>query len=115
VAVTNLTPGRATRQVGAVGCEKGCRLTGFSVPMIRLDQVRIAVHGVRQADPAGDVIPPAELVRRERWRPSENAQVAPVGPALVITSVADPFSRDPVMVSAVDAALPVPVGGGRRR
>ena len=50
---------------------------------------------MRQADPAGDVMPPAELVRRDRWRPAEPAQVAPVGPALVISSAADPFSTGP--------------------
>jgi putative ABC transport system permease protein len=104
--VKDLAVGRTTRQVGVVGCAEGCRLTGFSIPIER-DTIRVVVYGVRQPD-GPDVVPAAELVRRDRWRPSELAQVGALGSALVISSLATPFNVAAIQVAAVDAALPVP-------
>jgi FtsX-like permease family protein len=104
--VKDLAVGRASRQVGVVGCAEGCRLTGLSIPIER-DPIRVQVYGIKHPDGA-DVVPATELSRRERWRPAELAQIGAVGQSLVITSLDTPFNVAAIHVAAVDAALPVP-------
>jgi FtsX-like permease family protein len=111
VPVKDLAAGRATRQLGVSGCASGCRLTGLSIPVLRADQVRLYVHAVRQVDPPAEVVPAADLIRRERWRPDEVAQVGPFQQALAVSSNGSAFFAGALRVAAVDAPLPVPVVG----
>jgi hypothetical protein len=101
--------GRAVREVDVTGCADGCRLAGLSTSLEREDQLRLTIHGVRQLDPPGDVVPAAELGRPARWRPADNVRISAAGGALSIAGARSPFDQRDFRVAAIDGTLPVPV------
>jgi hypothetical protein len=109
VSVPDLAPGRAVRRLTVVGCAQGCRLTALTLGTTRRDSVRLLVHAIRQLDPPGDVVPPAVLTDRHRWRGPDGVVPSPLGQALQISATQTAFSSGESTVASVDAPVPVPV------
>jgi putative ABC transport system permease protein len=109
VAVPDLALGREVRRLTVVGCTQGCKLTALSLSTTRRDSVRLLVHAVRQFDPPADVVSPAVLIDRRRWRGPEGVVASPLGDALQISATATAFSTGVSTVASVDAPVPVPV------
>jgi putative ABC transport system permease protein len=109
VKIKELAPGRAVRTIGVTGCENGCRLTALSVALLRTDRLRLSVFRISQLDPPRDIVPAADLIRRNRWRVAGVAEAGPVAGALQIAAAPTPFESGDITVATVDAALPVPV------
>jgi len=109
VKIKELAPGRAVRTIGVTGCENGCRLTALSVALLRTDRLRLSVFRISQLDPPRDIVPAADLVRRNRWRVAGVAEAGPVAGALQVVAAPTPFESGDITVATVDASLPVPV------
>jgi len=72
--VKGLEFGRVTRTVEVDGCTGGCRFSGIFVHLERGEQLRLTVRAIRQLDPPRDVVTPAQLATRDRWRTSASVR-----------------------------------------
>jgi putative ABC transport system permease protein len=107
--LTDLGHGRVTRRVDVPACDIGCRLTGITTQLERNEQLRLTVHAIRQVEPPADVVSPADLARRERWRTDDEVRLIAGAGGLQIATLRSPFDEGLVRVAAVDGRVPVPV------
>lgn len=106
--LNNLVEGRATVAAAVPRCVRGCRFIGFRAPDLQFT-TQLLLHGVRQLEPDAQVVGPAELSDRKRWRATDNATVVPAGNALSVRLQPRQLADTDVRVSVVNAEIPVPV------
>jgi hypothetical protein len=106
----DVVPGRETYTAEAPGCADGCRFTGISIGIVRGDRIALTIRSMRGVSPSEQVVPPADLVTRKHWLGSSpSVVVTSFGQGLRIQADPSPFDSRQMAVTALDAALPVPV------
>jgi putative ABC transport system permease protein len=106
---SELALGRSTRRIDVPACARGCRLTGIQSSLVRMDELSLIVHSVRQLDPRREVVPADQLTESKRWRAAEGSRVLTGGGALMINAQRDAFGAGEVRIAVMDGPLPVPV------
>jgi hypothetical protein len=103
-----LPEGRKTFTVDIRGCDAGCRFVGFESPNANFN-TRLTLHALRQLDPPADILGPADLGERLRWRGDDNTLVTPTSFGVSARIEALDFALTGMRVAVMDAPVPIPV------